>query len=105
MPALISLAWIQATCPDASVRNGSQAVALMEKANQLSNDSDAKVLRTLAAAYAETGRFDDAIATAQKAIAIAKQNGETNVLEENQKLLDLYLKHQAYHQSRASKGN
>ncbi len=105
MPALISLAWIQATCPDASVRNGSQAVALMEKANQLSNDSDAKVLRTLAAAYAETGRFDDAIATAQKAIAIAKQNGETNVLEENQKLLDLYLKHQPYHQSRASKGN
>jgi tetratricopeptide (TPR) repeat protein len=105
MPAQISLAWIRATWPDASLRNGSQAVVLMEKANQLSNGKDPKILRTLAAAYAEAGRFDDAIATAQKAIAIAKQNGQTNLLEENEKLLDFYLKHQPYHQTRANKDN
>jgi tetratricopeptide (TPR) repeat protein len=103
--AQISLAWILATWPEASLRNGSQAVALMEKANQLSSGKDPKVLRTLAAAYAEAGQFDDAIATAQEAIALARQNGETNVLEKNEGFLNFYLKHQPYHQSRASAGN
>jgi tetratricopeptide (TPR) repeat protein len=103
--AQISLAWILATCPAASLRNGSQAVALMEKANQLSSGKDPKVLRTLAAAYAEAGQFDDAIATAQKAIALARQNGETNVLEKNAEFLNFYLKHQPYHQGRASAGH
>jgi tetratricopeptide (TPR) repeat protein len=102
MQPQIRLAWILATWPEASIRNGSQAVALMEKANQLSGGKDPTVLRTLAAAYAESGRFDDAIATAQKAIALAKQYGELNLVEKNEELLKFYLKHQAYHQSQAS---
>ena len=105
LPAQISLAWMRATSSDAALRNGSQAVALMENANQLSSGKNPKVLRTLAAAYAEAGRFDDAITTAQKAIALAKQSGETNVLEENEKFLNLYFKHQPYHQSQTGKGN
>ena len=105
IPAQVGLAWILATWPEASLRNGSLAVALMEKANQLSDGNDPKVLRTLAAAYAEAGQFDDAIATAQKAIALAKQNGQTNLLEQNEGLLDFYLKHQPYHQRRANTGN
>lgn len=102
MPAQISLAWILATSPEASLRNGTQAINLMEKANQLSKGKDPKVLRTLAAAYAEAGRFDDAIATAQKAVALAGQHGQTNLLENNKELLNIYLKHQPYHQSRSS---
>jgi tetratricopeptide (TPR) repeat protein len=103
--AQISLAWLLATWPQASLRNGSQAVALMENANEFSSGKDSKVLRTLAAAYAEAGRFDDAIVTAQKAIAIIKQNGQTNLLENNEEFLDLYLKHQPYHQTQAITGN
>jgi len=55
------------------------------------------LLTTLAAAYAEAGRFDDATATAQKACALARAAGEQDLLEKNQKLLDLYRAHQPYH--------
>ncbi len=105
LPALISLAWIQATWPDVSLRHGSQAVVLMEKANQLSGGNNPGVLRTLAAAYAEAGRFDDAIATAQKAIALAQQNGDTNLVKQNEEPLGFYLKHQPYHQGQTSEGH
>jgi hypothetical protein len=53
---------------------------------------------TLAAAYAEAGRFDDAISTAQKACALASASGERDLLERNQKLLALYRAHQPYHE-------
>jgi hypothetical protein len=54
---------------------------------------------TLAAAYAEAGRFDEAVLAAQRAIALASQSGNQQLLEKNQELLDLYLKHQPYHES------
>ena len=53
---------------------------------------------TLAAAYAEAGRFDEAIATAQKACELAARNGEANLLQKNQQLLELYQNHQPYHE-------
>jgi len=54
---------------------------------------------TLAAAYAEAGRFDDAITTAQQACALATAAGEQDLLEKNQKLLKLYRAHQPYHEA------
>jgi hypothetical protein len=51
---------------------------------------------TLAAAQAEAGRFDDAISTAQKAIALAQKNGEPDLLQKNQALLEFYRQHKAY---------
>jgi hypothetical protein len=53
----------------------------------------------LAAAYAEAGRFDQAIATGQKACALASELGETNLLARNQELVALYQAHQPYHES------
>jgi tetratricopeptide (TPR) repeat protein len=53
----------------------------------------------LAAAYAEAGRYDDAIATAQKACALASAAGEQGLLRKYQDLLALYLKHQPYHEA------
>jgi hypothetical protein len=55
---------------------------------------------TLAAAYAEAGRFDDAMATAEKAIALAGKNGESALLQKNRELLELYRAHRAYHETR-----
>ena len=52
-----------------------------------------------AAAYAEAGRFDEAIATAQKACASATAKGETELLAVNQKLLAQYQQHQPYHEA------
>jgi protein O-mannosyl-transferase len=68
-----SLAWLLATASDASLRNGAQAVALAEKANQTSGGADPLILRTLAAAYAETGRFQEASVTVRRALALAVQ--------------------------------
>jgi hypothetical protein len=52
---------------------------------------------TLAAAYAEAGLYDQAIATARRACAQAEAAGEWDLLEKNRSLLVLYLKHQPYH--------
>ncbi|HEV2328042.1 MAG TPA: hypothetical protein VGY56_04545, partial [Verrucomicrobiae bacterium] len=55
-------------------------------------------LSTLAAAFAETGRFDEAVATAQKAIAIEQKNGETNTVEKMTQCLQFYQAHKPYRQ-------
>ena len=66
-----TLAWVLATCPLASLRDGNKAVELAQRANQLTGDGNPVVLRTLAAAYAEAGRFPEAVATAQRALQMA----------------------------------
>jgi Tfp pilus assembly protein PilF len=80
VPAWKEMAWIRATWPEASVRDGSEAVAFAEKANDLTGGADPQILRTLAAAYAETGKFPEAEATAKKALALAAAQSKT-VLE------------------------
>ena len=64
MTAQNDLAWLLATCPDNSVRNGQKAVELAQQAVQLSNGRSPEILDTLAAAYAEAGRFHEAVETA-----------------------------------------
>ena len=100
-PVLLNnLTWLLATCPDASSRNGSEAVQFGEKACQLTQYRSVTFVSTLAAAYAEAGRFDDAIWMAQKACTSAYKSGAPkDWLEWNQKLLALYLKHQPYHET------
>jgi tetratricopeptide (TPR) repeat protein len=66
-----------ATCPDASTRNGTDAVSLADRAQALTHAQDPAILDTLSAAYAETGRFPQAIAVEQQAIAVATQQGKT----------------------------
>ena len=66
-------AWVMATSPDASIRNGTQAVELAERAAQLSSDLDPSVLGTLASAYAEAGRYSEAQGTVHKALNLAEQ--------------------------------
>ena len=69
--SLNNLAWILATWPDPPVRNGLKAVALAERADVLTNRKNQIIAATLAAAYAETGRFPDAIQAAERALKIA----------------------------------
>jgi tetratricopeptide (TPR) repeat protein len=63
--ALNNLAWVLAAFPEASIRNGDKALRLADRANQLSGSKDPSVLRTLAVAYAENGRFTEATAITQ----------------------------------------
>ncbi|MGO8699993.1 MAG: tetratricopeptide repeat protein [Limisphaerales bacterium] len=66
-----SLAWLLATAADPALRDGAQAVALAEKASQASNGADPLSLRTLAAAYAETGNYKEAVDTVRRALDLA----------------------------------
>jgi tetratricopeptide (TPR) repeat protein len=83
-----NLAWLMATCPDARYRDGKQAVERAEKAVQL--EETPTRLNTLAAAYAEAGRFQEAIKTQERAIAKLKQEGGTNYLAEYEEPLSSY---------------
>ena len=73
-----NLAWLLATTPDASLRNGAKAVELAEQARQLTEGGNPMVLHTLAAAYAEAGRYADATTTARRALeaAAAQKNDD-----------------------------
>ena len=95
---LNNLAWLMATSPEPKVRDGTQAVQLAQRACEQTHFEKTIFIGTLAAAYAEAGRFDDAIATAQKACALASELGRQELLKRNQELLALYLKHQPYHE-------
>jgi tetratricopeptide (TPR) repeat protein len=96
---LNNLAWLLATGPDAHLRDGVQAVQYAVRACELTHYGAAPIVGTLAAAYAEAGRYDDAVAAAQKACALAAAAGEPDLLEKNQKLLALYRAHQPYHEA------
>jgi len=86
------------TAPVASLRNGSEAVRLAEKANALTGGEHPAMLTTLAAAYAETGRFEDAIRTAEQAIKLAGEAGAEILVTRNRQLLEYYRRGEAYHQ-------
>jgi protein O-mannosyl-transferase len=66
-----TLAWLLATCPQASFRDGPLAVALAQHAAKLTGGGDAPVLGTLAAAQAEAGNFAEALAAARRARELA----------------------------------
>jgi Flp pilus assembly protein TadD len=77
-----NLAWILATGPQTPLRNGARALELANQANALTQGTDPVILHTLAAALAETGRFNDARRTAQKAIELARAAGQQELLDE-----------------------
>ena len=95
--ALRSLAWLLATSPDPKVRNGAQAMVVAERANQLTGYEDGIALDTLAAAYAEAGRFDSAVATATRAEEIARQAGKTDLADRFAARLELYREGKPFH--------
>jgi len=94
--ALNNLAWLLVTHPDAGLRNGPEAVQFAERACQLAQWQHPYFLGTLAAAYAEVGRFDDAIATANKALALAEKHQEASLRQQILDALVAYKNHQPW---------
>jgi spermidine synthase len=78
--AMDNVAWLLATCPDPRVRNGGEAVAWAERACRATSYRDPLPLRSLAAAYAETGRFDEAVQLAGSALDIAARSGSEDLV-------------------------
>jgi tetratricopeptide (TPR) repeat protein len=99
MPEVLSnLAWMLATASDASLRNGVEAVQFAEQACRLTDFKQARMVGALAAAYAEAGRFNDAVSTAQKAIELARAAGDLQFAGINEQLLRLYQAGRPYHE-------
>ncbi|MFH0983872.1 MAG: tetratricopeptide repeat protein [Planctomycetota bacterium] len=92
-----TLAWFYATCPRPEFRNGAEAVSRAEFVCRQTSAPDPRYLDILAAAYAEAGRFGEAIATLQQAIGMVERNGPAEVLPELQKRLALYQSGESFH--------
>lgn len=91
-----NLAWLLATSRSASDRDGLKAVELAERAVHLSANN-ARLLGTLAAAYAEAGRFDEAIAAGEKARQLAVAEGNLQLARFNDELLELFRARRPFH--------
>jgi 4-amino-4-deoxy-L-arabinose transferase-like glycosyltransferase len=88
--ALNNLAWLLATCSNADLRNGSEAVNLARRACDLTQERSTVYIGTLAAAYAEAGNFPEAISTAERAIRCARLRGQEELARRNGELLETY---------------
>jgi tetratricopeptide (TPR) repeat protein len=88
--ALNALAWVLATCPQASLRDGAGAVQLAQKAVQLAGGENPPTLRTLAAAYAEAGQYAQAVQTARRAMQLANAQGSAPLAGTLEQELELY---------------
>jgi protein O-mannosyl-transferase len=98
LPPFNDLAWLLATHPLASIRNGHQAVLLAEKACELTARQQPGPLATLAAAYAEAGQFAQAAATAQSACDLALAASQPDLVAALRRQLALYRSNRPYHE-------
>src|SRR5213080_4076981 len=92
--AMSNLAWVFATSPHDSLRDRAKAVQLAEQAMRISGGRIPIIFRTLAAAYAENGRFSEAIQTAQRGIELANSRGNSGLATELQSNIVLYQERQ-----------
>ena len=97
--ALNNLAWVLATYPADTIRDGKRAVELAAKATTLPGGNVPIVIRTLAAAYAEAGDFSKAIETGQRALDLATAQSNTSLLSTLRHEIELYQAHTPYRES------
>jgi tetratricopeptide (TPR) repeat protein len=85
-----NLAWSLATSPDSKLRGGTEALRWATHAAELTGHANPGVLDTLAAAHAETGQFEAAIAVAEKATELARAAGQSELATQLEGRLQLY---------------
>ena len=83
-------AWLLATARDASIRDGDETVRLAQEAVRLDED-EPNYRDTLAAAYAEAGRFNDAVAEQERAIWMLRLQGKHVQVADYRTRLELYM--------------
>lgn len=85
-----NLAWVLATSPDPTLRDGAQAVAYAKRATKVAGGDNPLVYRTLAAAYAENGQFAEAISAAEHARQLAQATGNSALVSELDRCIELF---------------
>ena len=90
LQVLNDFAWVLATSYDETIRNGNAALPLAEHAVELTSAREPAILGTLAAVYAENGRFDKAIELEQQAVELAMQQGSSTLAASLKTRLALY---------------
>lgn len=77
-----AVAWLLATCPDERYRDGVKALELALRADRFSGGRSAPVAQALAAAYAETGQHASAEVAAERALILARTQGDARLAEQ-----------------------
>ena len=101
---LNNLAWVLATSPDESLRDGERAVELGEKAAKLTEYSEAHILSTLAAGFAESGNFEKAIHWAEKAVELGREEEHAQI-EQLENELESYRQNKPWREKQETKEN
>jgi tetratricopeptide (TPR) repeat protein len=102
-PALLNeVAWTLATNPNASLRNGAEAVELGQRAMKLTGGQQPTIVDTLAAAYAEAGQFPKAVETAEQALDLASGQSNAALADTLRTRLKLYQNASPYRESQQS---
>jgi tetratricopeptide (TPR) repeat protein len=96
---LIYVARVLAADENPQIRNGAEALVLATRASQLAGPAQPVALDTLAMAYAETGRFDEAVQTGREAVTLARAAGQKDDAAIMQQRIELYQKHQPWRES------
>jgi tetratricopeptide (TPR) repeat protein len=100
--ALIFIAQVLASDENAQIRNGQMALALAQKANEISGGTRPDALDAIAMAQAELGDFDEAKKTAQLALDFAAAFDVTNDVPLINQQLELYKTDKKFRQSFAA---
>ncbi len=90
-------AWLLATCPVPTLRNAPQAIEIGEALAKATGRKSPQPLDTLAAAYAEAGRFPEAQRVGREALALATSGNDTNLATQLAARVALYEKNQPFH--------
>jgi tetratricopeptide (TPR) repeat protein len=96
---LIYIARVLAADENQQIRNGAEALVLATQASHLAGKAQSVAMDTLAMAYAETGRFDQAVQTGQEAVNLARAAGQKDDAAIMQQRLELYQKRQPWRES------
>jgi Flp pilus assembly protein TadD len=87
---LNNLAWILTTCSDVALRNGPKAIELARRADTATDGRNPIILHTLAAAYAETGQFPEAVDTDRRALQLAQAQSNAGLAQALQSEIEQY---------------
>jgi len=99
-----SMSRLLATCPDDKYRDGNKAIEFAQKALEIEPNNHL-ILDTLAAAYDEVGRFEDAVKTQEKAIELLSEKDKDKYLSEFTEHLNFYKARKPWREKPPQKSN